>query len=189
MKRDDDRDHASNLGIGGAARDGLDLRPDQGICRDQRRLSLVKLVLVVAVALVDADGRVLIAQRPKGKPLEGLWEFPGGKMERRRAARGGADPRTRRGTRHRGQGRLPRAAHFREPYLRRLPPADAALRLPQMGGLRSAARRAGAEMGAAEGSARLSDAAGGRAADPASRGFAGVRPARCAAQGGAVQVL
>jgi 8-oxo-dGTP diphosphatase len=40
-----------------------------------------KLVLVVACALVDADGRVLIAQRPEGKTLAGLWEFPGGKME------------------------------------------------------------------------------------------------------------
>jgi 8-oxo-dGTP diphosphatase len=41
----------------------------------------VKLVLVVACALVDADGRVLIAQRPEGKALAGLWEFPGGKLE------------------------------------------------------------------------------------------------------------
>jgi 8-oxo-dGTP diphosphatase len=41
----------------------------------------VKLVLVVAVALVDADDRVLIAQRPEGKQLAGLWEFPGGKIE------------------------------------------------------------------------------------------------------------
>jgi 8-oxo-dGTP diphosphatase len=41
----------------------------------------VKLILVVAAALVDADGRVLIAQRPKGKRLEGLWEFPGGKID------------------------------------------------------------------------------------------------------------
>jgi 8-oxo-dGTP diphosphatase len=39
------------------------------------------IVLVAAVALVDADGRVLLAQRPEGKPLAGLWEFPGGKME------------------------------------------------------------------------------------------------------------
>ena len=38
-------------------------------------------VLVVAVALIDADGRVLIAQRPQGKQLAGLWEFPGGKVE------------------------------------------------------------------------------------------------------------
>jgi 8-oxo-dGTP diphosphatase len=41
----------------------------------------VRLLLVVAVALVDADGRVLIAQRPPGKTLGGLWEFPGGKLE------------------------------------------------------------------------------------------------------------
>jgi 8-oxo-dGTP diphosphatase len=41
----------------------------------------VKLTLVVACALVDADKRVLIAQRPQGKTLPGLWEFPGGKVE------------------------------------------------------------------------------------------------------------
>ena len=40
-----------------------------------------KLSLVVACALVDADGRVLICQRPEGKQLAGLWEFPGGKVE------------------------------------------------------------------------------------------------------------
>lgn len=39
-----------------------------------------KMVLVVAVALVDADGRVLLAQRPEGKSMAGLWEFPGGKV-------------------------------------------------------------------------------------------------------------
>jgi 8-oxo-dGTP diphosphatase len=39
-----------------------------------------RLVLVAAVALVDADGRVLLAQRPEGKPMAGLWEFPGGKI-------------------------------------------------------------------------------------------------------------
>ncbi len=41
----------------------------------------VHLVLVVACALVDPDGRVLIAQRPADKPMPGLWEFPGGKVE------------------------------------------------------------------------------------------------------------
>jgi len=41
----------------------------------------MKLLLVVAVALIDADGRVLIAQRPDGKELAGLWEFPGGKVD------------------------------------------------------------------------------------------------------------
>jgi 8-oxo-dGTP diphosphatase len=38
------------------------------------------IVLVAAVALIDADGRVLLAQRPEGKHLAGLWEFPGGKV-------------------------------------------------------------------------------------------------------------
>ena len=41
----------------------------------------VRLVLVAACALIDADGRVLIAQRPQGKSMAGLWEFPGGKIE------------------------------------------------------------------------------------------------------------
>jgi 8-oxo-dGTP diphosphatase len=41
----------------------------------------MKLLLVVACALIDTDGRVLIAQRPEGKQLAGLWEFPGGKVE------------------------------------------------------------------------------------------------------------
>ena len=40
-----------------------------------------KVVLVAACALIDADGRVLIAQRPPGKPMAGLWEFPGGKVD------------------------------------------------------------------------------------------------------------
>ncbi len=39
------------------------------------------ILLVAAVALVDVDGRVLIAQRPEGKSMAGLWEFPGGKVE------------------------------------------------------------------------------------------------------------
>jgi 8-oxo-dGTP diphosphatase len=41
----------------------------------------MKIVLVAAVALVDPDNRVLIAKRPEGKKLAGLWEFPGGKVE------------------------------------------------------------------------------------------------------------
>ena len=41
----------------------------------------VNLVLVAACALIDPDARVLIAQRPAGKPMAGLWEFPGGKVE------------------------------------------------------------------------------------------------------------
>lgn len=39
------------------------------------------LLHVVAVALTDADGRVLVQQRPEGKPMAGLWEFPGGKID------------------------------------------------------------------------------------------------------------
>jgi 8-oxo-dGTP diphosphatase len=42
---------------------------------------VIKLTLVVACALIDTDNRVLIAQRPEGKTLAGLWEFPGGKLE------------------------------------------------------------------------------------------------------------
>ena len=44
-------------------------------------MTAFKLTLVVACALVDADKRVLIAQRPAGKAMAGLWEFPGGKVE------------------------------------------------------------------------------------------------------------
>ena len=41
----------------------------------------MRILLVAAVALIDPDGRVLLAQRPEGKSLAGLWEFPGGKVE------------------------------------------------------------------------------------------------------------
>lgn len=41
----------------------------------------IRMVLVVAVALFDGEGRVLLAQRPPGKSMAGLWEFPGGKVE------------------------------------------------------------------------------------------------------------
>ncbi|MFT4151335.1 MAG: (deoxy)nucleoside triphosphate pyrophosphohydrolase [Paracoccaceae bacterium] len=41
----------------------------------------MKIILVAAVALIDPEGRVLLAQRPEGKSLAGLWEFPGGKVE------------------------------------------------------------------------------------------------------------
>ena len=45
------------------------------------RPPVLPTLLVAAAALIDADGRVLICQRPEGKPLAGLWEFPGGKVE------------------------------------------------------------------------------------------------------------
>src|ERR1700754_2286617 len=44
-------------------------------------MAVIKLTLVVACVLIDADKRVLIAQRPEGKAMAGLWEFPGGKIE------------------------------------------------------------------------------------------------------------
>ena len=64
---------------------------------------------VVAGAIFDADGRVLIAQRPAGKALAGRWEFPGGKLHDGEDARDGLAARTARGTGRRGAGR--RAAH------------------------------------------------------------------------------
>ena len=50
-------------------------------CLGCERAVSVKLVLVAACALIDPDGRVLIAPRPQGKAMAGLWEFPGGKVE------------------------------------------------------------------------------------------------------------
>ena len=49
--------------------------------RDEAPSDPLPLLLVAAVALIDADGRVLLAERPAGKPMAGLWEFPGGKLK------------------------------------------------------------------------------------------------------------
>nr|WP_272491253.1 8-oxo-dGTP diphosphatase MutT [Roseovarius autotrophicus] len=57
------------------------MRPDPRLYRNQRGLPVVKTILVSAVALIDVEGRVLLAQRPEGKSMAGLWEFPGGKVE------------------------------------------------------------------------------------------------------------
>lgn len=52
-----------------------------GGCGPSPAPSSGRVILVSAVALIDVDGRVLLAQRPEGKSLAGLWEFPGGKVE------------------------------------------------------------------------------------------------------------
>lgn len=49
--------------------------------KSQVEIAMNSILTVVAVALVDEDGRVLVQQRPPGKPMAGLWEFPGGKVE------------------------------------------------------------------------------------------------------------
>jgi 8-oxo-dGTP diphosphatase len=59
-----------------AADDPLDFCPAEPPPQGNR-----PTVLVAAVALIDADGRILLAQRPAGRPMAGLWEFPGGKVE------------------------------------------------------------------------------------------------------------
>ena len=75
------------------------------------------VLLVAACALVDADGRVLIAQRPEGKSLAGLWEFPGGKVEPGETPEETLIRELERRTRHRDQDRLPGAADLRQPRL------------------------------------------------------------------------
>ena len=101
------------------------------------------------VALVDADGRVLLAQRPEGKSIAGLWEFPGGKVEAGETPEETMVRELARGDRRRDQGRLPRAADLRQPLLRDVPSADAALCLPPVLGHADAEGRPDAQMGAA----------------------------------------
>lgn len=57
------------------------MRPNPRIYRNKRGLQILSVLLVSAVALIDRDSRVLLAQRPEGKSMAGLWEFPGGKVE------------------------------------------------------------------------------------------------------------
>ena len=128
----------------------------------------LKLTLVVACALVDADKRVLIAQRPEGKALAGLWEFPGGKLE----------------PGERPEQSLIRELHeelgitVAEPCLAPLTFASHGyetfhLLMPlyicrRWEGIVDAARRPEPGLGPRQQAARLSDAAGGHSADPAS---------------------
>ena len=74
----------------------------------------MKILTVVAVALVDADGRVLIAERPKGKRLAGLWEFPGGKLEPDERPEEALIRELREELGIEVKARVPRAAHIRE---------------------------------------------------------------------------
>jgi hypothetical protein len=86
-------------------------------------------LLVVAAALVDADGRVLVQRRPEGKPMAGLWEFPGGKVEP------GETPEAaliRELAEDRDMVQLSRPCGLRQRSAGRAPPDPAALRVPQV---------------------------------------------------------
>jgi 8-oxo-dGTP diphosphatase len=58
-------------------------------CGIEPDLSPLKRVHVVSVVLIDEDSRILVQQRPPGKPMAGLWEFPGGKLEAEESPEGG----------------------------------------------------------------------------------------------------
>ena len=77
----------------------------------------MKTVLVSAVALIDVDGRVLLAQRPEGKAMAGLWEFPGGKVETGETPEHALIPGVARGIGDRHLGFVPGTADIREPQL------------------------------------------------------------------------
>ena len=128
----------------------------------------VRVVLVVACALVDADKRVLIAQRPQGKAMAGLWEFPGGKVEP-----GERPEQTLIRELHEEIGitvseaclaPLTFASHAYDDFHL----ADAALRLPALGRRGDRARGPATRLGPRQQTARLPDAAGRHSADPAS---------------------
>ena len=125
------------------------------------------ILLVAACALVDGDGRILLAQRPEGKSLAGLWEFPGGKVE---------------------PGETPEETLIREldeelgirTKVACLAPLTFAshtydsfhLLMPALRGRCPRAGRAGRKVGSTERFARLSDATGGRATYPLLNGLA-----------------
>jgi Flp pilus assembly pilin Flp len=120
----------------------------------------LRLVLVAACALIDPDGRVLVALRPPDKSMAGLWEFPGGKVEV------GERPEETVIREDLDTGAVSGAIRVRVAQLRGLSSSDAALRLSTLGGFAGAARAFGAEMGKAERAVAIPDAARRPAADP-----------------------
>ena len=82
-----------------------------------RPVGPAKLLVVVAAALVDPDGRVLIAQRPEHKNMGGLWEFPGGKLEAGETPEAALVRELRRGARRLHGGELPGPGDLRQPRL------------------------------------------------------------------------
>ena len=97
---------------------GVDLRPHPRLHRHQCRLPLLSRRPVCArprrrLRAGRRDGRVLVAQRPAGKPMAGLWEFPGGKLQPGETPEAAPDPRAARGAGHRHRGELPRTADLR----------------------------------------------------------------------------
>ena len=121
------------------------------------------LLLVAACALIDADGRVLLAKRPPGRPLAGLWEFPGGKVEAGETPEAALIRELDEELGIKVCAEVSGALHLRQSRLRGVSPADAPLRVPQVGGRGDGEAGAGAGLGACETACRLRDAAGGRA--------------------------
>ena len=140
-----------------------------GLTLGSRAVS-TKIVLVAACALIDADGRVLIAERPAGKPMAGLWEFPGGKVETGERPETELDPGVEGGTGNNRQRSLSGAADFRQPRLSGLSSPDAAICLPALGGNGHRAGRAEACLGETEPAAGVPDAARGCSAGVAPDG-------------------
>ena len=132
----------------------------------------MRILLVAAVALVDPDGRVLIAKRPEGKTLAGLWEFPGGKVEPHERPEAALIRELKEELAIDVTEILPGSADLRQPCLRRISSAHAALCVPAVEGRGDFARRAGAAMGETVEAPRLSHAASRQAAHRASHRLA-----------------